>query len=33
RFNRRFDLHDLVIKLLVDVVKSSPVSEKRVRKA
>lgn len=33
RFNRRFDLHDLVIKLLANVTRSAPVSEKKVREA
>ena len=33
RFNRRFDLTDLVIKLLVDVVRSPALTEKKIRKA
>lgn len=33
RFNRRFDLTDLVIKLVVDGVRSPALTEKKIRKA
>lgn len=32
RFNRRFNLADLVVKLIVDVVRSPQVTEKKVRR-
>jgi len=31
RFNRRFDLRDLLANLVADVARASPITEKRVR--
>ena len=33
RFNRRFNLHDLVVRLIVDVVRCQPKPQRIIRKA